>query len=1582
MPEDYQLLNEADFQTVLEKLAAESESKSEKGTSFEDLCVKVLRTAPIFTDVLKVWKWADFPGNGGYHDSGIDIVSLNSDNEYHAYQCKFYKGGEKITRDDVNKFIAQAQIPFVIDEKEHRYNSDLVVLTSVDEFSDNVAQLSRVVRLFGHDDFINCGIDWSTFNLDNIDEIKLAKKKVLLPHQVDAVKALIKGFVDDNDERGRLTMACGTGKTFTSLKFLEEYKNLTKRDSLKVLYLVPSIALLSQTIFEWNNNLNPEYKACNFGVCSDSTAGKEKGRKKTDDENIIKMPIRSTTNVDEIKKAYDKEMRSTGKKDMLFFFSTYQSISVVHDFQEKTGLIFDFVICDEAHRTIGAYKEDDDEKSDFVKVHDGDYIKSIKRLYMTATEKIYAEKAKNKAADHGYEVFSMDDESIYGKRLYLLTFGEAISRNLLMDYRVMVLTVDKKQLGSYKLGDANLEFTSKILGSLKGMSKIADQSDPDEFVADPRQMQRIVAFTSTIDQAKQAAKAYNSLKNKSVYGEEKLLKNDYVVPNADFVTGSDSSEYKNKKLKWLKSNEIKPHECRILTNARCLSEGVDVPALDGVVFLTQRKSQVDIIQAVGRVMRKFGAGEDKKFGYIIIPVVIDSESDASQILSSSADYKIVWQVIQALRSHDERLDNNINAAKLTGKLPANIVILHDFNIPGISSETGEGGGDTPPLQPVSGKVLIDLINAFIAELVKHCGDRLYWEDWSKNIGDVTTNISIKIKSQIENNQSTQMAFKNFMSGLRTIINPFITEETAINMLSSHIVVIPVLKSIFGTAELIDLNEISKIMNKMVTKIRGIEAETNNLKAFYEDVKRQVSTIKDGKGRQELIRTLFEKFFQYAMPKDAEKFGIVYTPIEIVDFIINSVNDALKDNFSKTIADKGIKILDPFTGTGTFVVRLLEKIFEISNDKSVVKEKYRDDIWCNEIMLLAYYIALINIEDTFSRLGDDYIPFNHALLTDTFQLSEGRVSGSEQGKIDIEEFNIATDLMREEDSQDIRIIIGNPPYSAGQKSFNDDNQNLKYRLLDGKIERTYCSNINSKTKKSLYDSYIRAFRWATDRIGTDGIISFVSNGSYIDSSVFSGFRRELLKEFNHIYVYNLRGDCRSSGEFRKKEAGNVFGEGSRTLICIIVLIKKQNDVFDKFIHYKDIGDYLTSEKKLEIIKETRTFKNISFNELYPDKNYNFLTTCNDNFEKFTLLSKFSIADKTFIGLSSARDSWIYNFSKSNLISINKSAAEFYNQCLSDNNLCLNTNKISRSRGLKNRFLSKKEIDISRVEIKKAIFRPFVKKYIFCCKEFIEMPSKWLYCRDGDIFLNISAKGSKAGFSALVTNLITDYHALYDTKTFPTNDLMEDNELNLYCDEKTKIKINSDLVKEFKNKYSDENINSENVFYYLYAVLNCKTYKEKYDGDLNKSEVRIPYLKDFWQYSNTGKKLADMHLNYENASPYREVNIINEDGIQDYSVRKIVFLAKDRKDTIIFNSHFKISNIPLKAYDYVVNGRSPVERVMDQYKYSVYKDSGIIDDPNKFDEKKGGKYIFDLLLSLMTVSLETLKLIEGLPKYEEI
>ncbi len=1624
-----------DFDAILEELKNRGNNNSEQGTIFEDFCKMILEKSPFFADdVNEVWTWKEFPGNAGMHDTGVDLVVLDKQGTYWAVQCKFYNRDSKVSKASIDSFISASNRPFIIDGKTYNYSQRLVFSTT-DDISENASGLFTTI---GPDTIRDCGIDWGNFSFDDIEKISIFSKKTPKEHQKEAIEDVMKGF--ETNDRGRLVMACGTGKTFTSLEIVEAlYKKFsadTNNDfkNFNVLYLVPSIALLSQTIVEWKTQQTFRTTVRTFGVCSDQTAGQTKRNRKDADEILVQMPIPATTDINRIQKEYTSKRCGVN-----IFFSTYQSIDVISNLAKKCNITFDSAICDEAHRTIGSYKASGEDLSNFVKIHKDSFVPCKKRLYMTATQKIYSTSAKQDAKDGGYEVYSMDDESIYGPLFHYLSFGEAVSKGLLTDYRLVVLTIRKQDVVKLKLPQtafANLDDASRIVGSLSALSKIPSDLNPSEFKLDPKPMKRAVAFCSTIAQAKSIAESYNHLKDDSCLGKDYMEGQNFVIPMAKLITGQDNTKEKNKMLDWLRgigNNTIEDGTCHILTNARCLSEGVDVPSLDSVIFMAKKRSQVDIIQAVGRVMRKFGSGNEKIYGYIIIPVVINDEKLTDATLSNNEDYKVVWQVVQALRSHDERLDTQINKIGVTGKMPDCICCIDTFIPPvakskaivgSLKAEAREGfDSDDPSIADrmaqdfkvslPSEDELRSNEQLFSARLVKNCGNRLYWEDWSKNIGDVTNNIALKIEQQISTDTKVQNAFNKFTKNFKALLNPGISDKDCVNMLSEHIVTLPVLKAIFNENSMIDLNPVTQIMESMVKKLKGLESEIKALEPFYDSVRKTVAGVTSKEGRQEIIRKLFEKFFKYALPSSAEKFGIVYTPIEIVDFIINSVSDVLKNEFNESIANKGVKILDPFTGTGTFIVRVLDKLKSLGISDEDFTHKYNHDIWANEIMLLAYYISLINIEDTYGKIVGKFSPFNHDVLTDTFELEEKKSKNYQPVLFEEDDFKIANEKADEEQAQDIRIIIGNPPYSVGQKNAMDNNSNTSYPNLDERISGTYGENVNSGLIKGLYDSYVRAFRWASDRVGDNGVISFVSNGSYVDNLSFSGFRRELLKEFNHVYVFNLRGNQRTQGELSKKEGGKVFGSGSRNTICIITLVKHKGQPFDGFVHYKDIGDYKDRETKLKEIEDYSSISNIDWMEIAPDRSNDWINQKNEEFEEFIpLVSEKSPEVSLFgshisRGLVTARDSWTigfnsktvcenmekfikkFNFEQTRVLNLLSKARIFdSNQKKSfvEKNVNYDKSNIKWGREIYNLLLRGKPLTLVK-DVRDIMYRPFVKKRLYYDPRVLNCVCKWKNIipnqTDRNLNISISTPPCKKDYSALAINIISDIDCMEHAQSIPIewiNDNVQGSLFELAGFGQNEDTLNDKAISLFKERYGDKSITSSSVFSYIYAVLNSKSYREKYSNNLGKEMPRIPFLKDFWGWSNIGKDLIDLHLNYEKAKPYAGVKI--EKNTEDYKVTKIRYLLKDRKDTIIFNDHITISNIPLKAYDYVVNGRSPIDWVLDQYQYTVDKESGIIDDPNTYDEVKGGKYVFDLILSLITVSLETQKLIKELPEYKEI
>lgn len=1607
------------FEQLMFDLREVSQSKSDQGSKFELLMQKYFLTSPLYSEIYEqVWRWSEFPYSNT-HDIGIDLVAkMRGKDSFCAIQCKFYDENNSVTKDDVDTFISASGKAFYIDGVPHRYSQRIIVSTT-DKWSSNaeetiIGQLPSVNRI-RLQDLKDSGIDWDSFTLDRIEDMSISAKKKERPHQLEAIDAVINGFKDS--DRGKLIMACGTGKTFTSLKIAEAVTNGTGN----VLFLVPSISLLNQTLVEWS--AQSKYKFRVYAICSDPKASK------TSDNisSITDLVIPATTNSSKLISEYNKDTEST----LNFFFSTYQSIEVVSSFQKESGIDFNIIICDEAHRTTGVTLAGEDE-SNFVKVHSNDFIKADKRLYMTATPRIYGDDSKKKATEGSALLCSMDDESIYGKVFYCLGFSKAVSLGLLADYKVIVLAVDEgyvsrklQKLLTDKSSELTLDDSVKIIGCLNGLSKrTLFSSEENCFANDPAPMRRAVAFNSSIKASKCFVAMFDEIQN-----ELKLNGHDDSIVDVQLghVDGTYNALERKRRIDWLKEN-TSDNCCRVLSNARCLSEGIDVPALDAVIFLNPRNSIVDIIQSVGRVMRK---AEGKQYGYIILPIGIPVGKEPEEALNDNKRYKIVWDVLQALRAHDDRFNNTINKIDLNRKKPDNIQMI------GVTGSYDNDDYDTYDKYESYRQLELNFDdlekwkNSIYAKIVKKCGSRRYWETWAKDIADIANRHIDEIKLLIKQPEIAPK-FEEFLKALQQNLNSSIKTSDAIEMLSQHMITKPVFDALFENYEFVKSNPVSRIMQDMLTILdeKALDKEQETLDKFYLSVQERAKGIDNAEGKQKIIIELYEQFFKNALPKQVAKLGIVYTPVEVVDFIIKSVDYVLRDKFGSSLNDKGVHVLDPFTGTGTFIVRLLRSgLIDIDN----LLYKYTNEIHANEIVLLAYYIATINIEETFHDLigAEDYTAFEGIVLTDTFAMTEKQKVKDENGEQLVKMFAENSARAEKQLESPITVIIGNPPYSVGQKSGNDNNQNSSYPFLDQTIADTYVAKSKSTLTRNAYDSYIKAFRWATDRLGDNGIIGFVSNGSYLDSVALDGFRQCLIEDFNHIYVFNLRGNARTSGEQRRKEAGNVFDAGSRTPVAITILVKRKGVKKDGFVRYHDIGDYLSKEQKLSIISEFGDISAIKWNYITPNDNNDWIGQRNETFSNFIALgdrkksetlSFFSTNIAT--GIVTSRDSWVYGFSKTIILSkvndmiaaynaevsrcwkeleeqqeqgiissSDKKASETFLMNIRSND----ATRISWSAGLTNDFCRGKSIESCDC-VKAVLYRPFTKKCLVYNKGIIERPSKWDSIFPNETLSNlaicISGTGSKKGFSTIISDCMQDFQLMYNAQCFPLymydkNEKQIMPQMTLFGDMeeedtvgyKKRFAISDAALNKFKGIYGDR-ITKEDIFYYLYAVLHSKDYIEAYADNLAKEMVRIPTLEKFPKYVEIGRQLAELHLNYEAPADAAALGLDIKITKEDYTVSKMRF-KKDGKDndkgTIIFNDYITISNIPERAYEYVVNGRSAIEWIMESYRIKTDKDSGITDDPNTYGDEK---YIFNLLISVISVSLKTLDLIDSMPEYKEI
>lgn len=1617
---------------ILASIREVSITEKDKGTRFEVLVKRYLETDPIYRERFsQVWMWMDWPYRNGKIDQGIDLIAREAvSGEYCAIQCKCYDENHLLALPDVGTFFASLHMQWPTDLGRLPFASGIIIATTDkwnQTLSDTIEAQSIPCSRISLNDLENSPIDWSTCAKTHGVEMPLQAKHQPRPHQREAIDKVLEGF--KTETRGKLIMACGTGKTFTALKLAEEY---TQGKGL-VLFLVPSIALLSQSLREWTAQCEcPMYS---IAVCSDSRAST------LDDSGDLTandLPAPACTDPKSISQQYAFWHKKEG---MLVVFSTYQSIEVISTAQVQGSLPeFDLIICDEAHRTTGVSlknkKADGYDESAFVRVHNPGFLKAAKRLYMTATPRIYTEGSKKKAEEGGAIVASMDDLVTYGPEFHRLPFSRAVRENLLSDYKVLVLCVDEsyvKEVFKKELQDDGnelvLEDAIKLLGCYNGLRKkmfrIANPSSQesqeeadvgeslndtmaeaassveeseDTLASDPSPMRRAVAFAGRIADSKSICNQMKVIVDQIATDERG--KESFLPCEIRHVDGTMNTQERNDLLGWLKDDAGERH-CRILSNARCLSEGVDVPALDAVMFLSPRRSQVDIVQSVGRVMRR---SEGKQYGYIILPIGIPEGKTPEEVLDNDEKYGVVWDVLQALRAHDDRFNAEINKIDLnkggssmlevvdgTGDSDRRRRKKEGVNQGGDGATTGGDSGAGTWLFPVG-----EWREAILARVVKKCGDRRYWDTWAKDIADIAERQMTAIDDLLKQGHGAQ-EFESFLSGLRNNINSNISRNDAIEMLAQQVITRPVFDALFDSYPFAEQNPVSRTMNRMLELIQEKTSgeDAKKLTQFYESVKERAAGIDNAEGRQKVIVELYDKFFKNAFPRMADKLGIVYTPIEIVDFMIQSVHTVLKKEFglSKGLAENGVRILDPFTGTGTFIVRLLQS--GLINKKDLPR-KYRKELFASEIVLLAYYIACVNIEEAYHGImkTQNYESFEGLCLTDTFQMGE-------KGDFLTEMFSENAERVQRLNSQEIRVIIANPPYSVGQKSANDNNQNQSYPALDARISETYAQGTNATNKNSLYDSYIRAFRWASDRITEDGIVAFVTNGSFIDNNAMNGFRKTLLDEFSLIYCFNLRGNQRTSGELSRKEGGKIFGSGSRTPVTITILVKKKGHSGQGKLFYHDIGDYLAREEKLTIIQKFKDINVVPWQELEPDEHGDWVNHRDPGFHNFLTIGDKETKGKTTSkaifsifsnGLKTQRDTWVYNFSCSSLDRNMKKTIDFYNVHLNEPKVKYDPTSISWTRAALANVKNKKRTFFNEANIRPALYRPFCKAILYFDRMWNEMvyqqPKLFPTEQHENLMICLPAPGGKKQFSVLISDALCDLHVNGDTQCFPLywyeKKDKSANTLGLDLDERKGDYVRHNAItdfawNQFRQVYSAPTITREDIFYYVYGILHSPEYRERFESNLKKELPRIPYAKDFWIFSKAGRDLAQWHLNYETVEPWP----VMEESHGDYTIEKMKFPKKGVQDIILYNKTATLKGIPLDAYDYIVNGKSAIEWIMERYQIKTDKDSGILNDPNDWcREHNDPRYILDLLKRVIRVSIESVRIVKSLPKLEEI
>ncbi|MFG2213148.1 DEAD/DEAH box helicase [Streptomyces sp. NPDC048638] len=1597
----------------------------DRGTRFEELILQYLSTDPQWNEQFsRVWMWADWPGaEHDKRDTGIDLVAQDRETGgFCAIQCKFYEPQHTIQKDDIDSFFTASG--------KGGFTRRMIVSTTEKWGIHAEAALDDqqipVTRL-GLSDIANSPIKWHLPAADEPIELTLQKKKAPRKHQRAAIDDVFAGFADHS--RGKLIMACGTGKTFTGLKIVErlqkERAQAGEGEHTSVLFLVPSIALLSQTLREWS--FEAEVPLRPFAVCSDTKVGKQQAQGDDKDMATHDLALPATTDPDRLIQQMASVEAAPG---LTVVFSTYQSIATVSEAQKKGLPRFDLILCDEAHRTTGVTLAGHDESA-FVRVHDDDYLGADRRLYMTATPRIYSEDTKADAKNADAVLASMDNEQMFGPEFHRLGFGQAVEQGLLTDYKVLILTIDEgvvaKTLQEGLAGggsELDLGDAAKIIGCWNAMAKRTGTfADGTGFAEDEAPMKRAVAFARSIADSKSIATRFTEVVDAYDDADDNVLHCD-----VDHVDGTFNTLQRNQRLDWLKQDPGQNH-ARILSNARCLSEGVDVPSLDAVLFLHPRNSVVDVVQSVGRVMR---LAPGKNYGYIILPVAIPAGMPPEKALADNKRFKTVWQVLQALRAHDDRFNATVNQIELNKNKPDNKIGIGAIgpNDETIGDKDGSSTADSAQAakdkeaqsaQHIQDELfsVSDWRDAIYARIVDKVGERHYWEDWAKDIAQIADRHVTRIKAALAIPEK-QAAFQEFVGELRATINPGVTDPDAIDMLAQHIVTKPVFDALFKDYGFAEHNPVSKAMQRMLDILddQGLDAEAKTLEGFYHSVKVRAEGIDNHEGRQRVIVELYDKFFKTALKKTADALGIVYTPVEVVDFIIRATEQALAKHLGRSLSDEGVQIIDPFVGTGTFPVRLLQSGLIKPED---LLRKYTRELHANEIVLLAYYIAAVNIEAAFHDLnGGDYQPFEGIVLTDTFQLAEGT---AKLDGMDVLEGN--SERAKKQRKQKITVVVGNPPYSVGQDSQNDDNQNVKYEALDERIKQTYAALSTATNKNSLYDSYVRAIRWASDRIEDEGVVAFVSNGGYIDGNTADGLRKSLVGEFDEIYCYNLRGNQRTAGELSRREGGKIFGSGSRNTVAIMILVKGGKAAVRDAgcrLNYRDIGDYLSREDKLRIIG-SQGLDTVEWRQVAPNAEGDWINQRDERFSGFQVIGSRDKGDLSAPifglfsrGLETGRDAWVYNSSKRSLAERVESSIDFYNEQVADfaqhckgegivnpkipdvdEFIDRDPQRISWNRIDKTRAAKGVSYRYDRERISVASYRPFSKQWVYFdvqMNSYVnQLQRMFPTSAQRNFGFYVTGTGSDKPFSVHAVDHIPDL-AYWGSSTgqffsrYTYRELSTGDDLFSAAGEDGGYErvenITDAALRNYQETYEDPEITQGDIFFYCYGLLHSVDYRTTFAADLKKSLPRIPRVRDFRAFAEAGRKLADLHINYERAEPYRGiVEKVSGDAAgtaphELYRVAKMkIPKVKGQPDrsTIVYNHRVTLTNIPDEAYRYQLGARSAIEWIIDRYQVKVDKASEITNDPNDWSDDP--RYIIDLLKRVVTVSLETMKIVDGLP-----
>ena len=860
-------------------------------------------------------------------------------------------------------------------------------------------------------------------------------------------------------------------------------------------------------------------------------------------------------------------------------------------------------------------------------------------------------------------------------------------------------------------------------------------------------------------------------------------------------------------------------------------------------------------------------------------------------------------------------------------------------------------------------------------------------DFREHVPDLASVLKALIEERHETDPAFKKAFADFYDTCRTSINPELSQNAVEEMLTQHILTERIFRTVFNNSAFTRRNivarEIENVVDTLIRESFSREEFLKRLDRFYIAIEQAATLCRDFSQKQHFLNTFYEKFFQGFSEDVADTHGIVYTPQPIVDFMVNSVEQILETKFDRSLSDTGVHIIDPFVGTGNFIVRLMQDI-----QGTALEAKYRHELHCNEVMLLPYYIASLNIEQEYFQRTGTYLPFEGIALADTFELLE-----QQQTEFFTQE---NTERVKRQKATDMFVVIGNPPYNMGQVNENDNNRNRKYKAMDDRIAETYTKDSKATLRNKLYDPYVKAIRWASDRIGEEGIVAFVTNNGFLDRTAFDGMRKHLADDFDTIYILDLGGNVRENPKL-SGTTHNVFG--IQVGVSINLFIKRspaKPPPKSAEIFYARVNQFWRKEEKYNYLNSKEHYQNIEWKRVEPDSRYTWLTEgLHAEFDAFIPMGTkearrgkkkaVDVIFKTYsLGISTNRDAWTRNFNRNSLTENVSRTIDTYNDQVFkwerrgsqnadvDDFVISDDRKIKWSRNLKRELKRKKIAEYTERKVRNSLYRPFTKSHLFFDRimndEVSHFPSIFpipeTERKNRVICLNVSRTGNN--FHILMVDVIPDLHLTGDSQCFPFYTYDEDGT-------NRQENITDWALVEFRTHYGNDTITKWDIFHYNYALLHHPTYREKYKMNLKRDLPHLPFAEDFWGFAKAGAQLAELHVNYESVPKYDGLTYIETPGIPiDWRVERMR-LSKD-KTQLKYNDFLTLDGIPAEVFAYRLGNRSALEWIADQYRIKIDKRSGIVNNPNRADTPQ---YIVDLIGQVITVSLKTVRIVKNLP-----